>query len=52
MGKQVPFTYSTHSVLLDIPNAVSINEHTYRLLDLWQLPVYVFPSKTIENYSL
>jgi hypothetical protein len=44
MGKQVPFTYSNHTSLLDIPSTISINEHTYRLLDQWHLPVFVFPS--------
>ncbi len=50
MGKQVPFIYSTHTILLDIPNIISINEHAYRLLDQWQLPVFVFPSIEINNY--
>jgi len=44
MGKQVPFTYSNHTILLDIPGTISINEHTYRLLDQWHLPVFLFPS--------
>ncbi|CAF4321632.1 unnamed protein product, partial [Adineta steineri] len=43
MGKQVPFTYSNHTILLEIPNTTSINEHAYRILDQWQLPVFVFP---------
>ncbi|UJR14533.1 hypothetical protein I4U23_001529 [Adineta vaga] len=43
MGRQVPFTYSNHTILLDIPNKISISEHTYRLIDQWQLPVFVFP---------
>jgi hypothetical protein len=50
MGKQVPFTYSNHTTLLDIPNIISINEHAYRLLDQWQLPVFLFPSIEIHNY--
>jgi hypothetical protein len=45
MEKQVPFTYSNHTILLDIPNHISINEHTYRLIDQWHLPIFVFPSK-------
>jgi hypothetical protein len=44
MGKQVPFTYSNHTTLLDIPNVTSINEHAYRLIDQWNLPVFLFPS--------
>jgi hypothetical protein len=44
MGKQAPFVYSNHTTLLDIPNATSINEHAYRLIDEWHLPVFVFPS--------
>ncbi|CAF2551171.1 unnamed protein product [Rotaria sp. Silwood2] len=43
MGKQVPFTYSDHSILLDIPTPICINEHAYRLIDQWHLPVFVFP---------
>ena len=44
MGKQVPFVYSNHTTLLTIPNVTSINEHAYRLIDEWHLPVFVFPS--------
>ncbi|CAF5181087.1 unnamed protein product, partial [Rotaria magnacalcarata] len=43
MGKQVLFTYSNHTVLLEIPNKTCINEHAYRLSDQWQLPVFLFP---------
>ncbi|CAF1189741.1 unnamed protein product [Rotaria sordida] len=43
MGKQIPFTYSDHTVLLDIPNTTCINEHAYRLIDQWRLPIFVFP---------
>ncbi|CAF3779670.1 unnamed protein product [Rotaria sordida] len=43
MGKQILFTYSDHTVLLDIPNTTCINEHAYRLIDQWRLPIFVFP---------
>ncbi|CAF3777583.1 unnamed protein product [Rotaria socialis] len=51
MGKQVLFTYSNHTVLLEIPNTTCINEHAYRLLDQWQLPVFLF-SKLQEALRL
>ena len=50
MGKQVLFTYSKHTVLLEISNTTCINEHAYRLLDQWQLPVYLFPSNVMDYY--
>jgi len=50
--KQVPFIYSNHTILLDIPNTISISEHTYRLLDQWNLPVFVFPSIEILIFFL
>ena len=43
MGKQVPLTYFDRTILLDVPNTISINEHAYRLLDQWDLPIFVFP---------
>lgn len=49
MGKQVPFTFSDHTATLDIPTAVSINEHAYRLLEQWHLPVFVLPSTCTET---
>jgi hypothetical protein len=51
MEKQVPFTFSNHTILLDIPNRISINEHTYRLIDQWNLPIFVFPSKSSLSFS-
>ncbi|CAF0870066.1 unnamed protein product [Adineta ricciae] len=43
MGRQVPFTFSNHTTLLNIPNTKCIDEHAYHLIDQWQLPVFVFP---------
>lgn len=49
MKKQVAFTYSNHTILLDIPNTISVSEQTYRLIDQWNLPVFVFPSMKINS---
>lgn len=43
--KQVPFIYEHRTTVLDIPNKISVDEQTYRLLDEWDLPIFVFPSK-------
>lgn len=49
MGKKVLFAYGNNSILLDIPTAASISEHTYRLLNKWQLPVFLYPSRRMYD---
>lgn len=45
LTKQVPFIYDHRTTLLDVPNRISLDEQTYRLLDEWNLPIYLFPSR-------
>ena len=48
MEKQVPFIFSNHTILLDVPNRISIAEHASRLLEQWNLPIFVLPSKFLR----
>ena len=51
MRKQVPFTYADHTALLTVPNTSSIDDHSYRLLNQWDLPVFLLPSNSLDAPS-
>lgn len=45
MRKQVPFSYENQTFLFDIPSAKSLSENTYFLINEWNLPISIYPSK-------
>lgn len=51
MEKQIPFFYGQRKTCFELPSVVPIDQHVFRLIDQWNLPISTFPSNQTEFFS-